>query len=117
MLSTQAGNLDGAFAALADRTRRSILLHLARGEATVTELARPLPMSQPAVSQHIKVLVDAGLITQRIDGTRRPCRLSQDGLASVDAWLAMMRKALEANYERLDALLAELDSTQEGKEA
>lgn len=116
MFSAHVTDLDGAFAALADPTRRSILLRLARGEATVSELARPLPISQPAVSQHVKVLVQAGLIAQRVDGTRRPCRLSREGLAEVDAWLAMLRKALEANYERLDALLAEIDSTQQGKE-
>jgi DNA-binding transcriptional ArsR family regulator len=110
------GNLDVAFAALADPTRRSILLRLAQGEATVTEIARPLPMSQPAVSQHVRVLVDAGLVRQRIDGTRRPCRLSGQGLASVDAWLAMLRKSLEANYDRLDALLAETASPQQGKD-
>jgi DNA-binding transcriptional ArsR family regulator len=101
-------NLDTAFAALADPTRRAILARLAQGEATVLELAMPFAMSQPAVSRHLKVLEGAGLIARRIDGTKRPCRLAPDGLAAVDAWLHELRKALEANYARLDAVLADL---------
>jgi DNA-binding transcriptional ArsR family regulator len=97
--------LDSAFAALADPTRRAILARLAQGEATVLELARPFAMSQPAVSRHIKVLSDAGLIVQRIEGAKRPCRLAPDAVAEVDAWLAMLRTALSANYDRLDGLL------------
>ena len=107
--------LDAAFSALADPTRRAILARLALGEAGVMELAEPFEISQPAVSRHLKVLEDAGLITRRVDGTRRPCRLSQEGLASMERWLEMLRKALETNYERLDSVLAEL-APQEGKE-
>ena len=106
--------LDAVFAALADPTRRAILARLARGEATITELAKPLPVSQPAVSQHIKLLVEAGMVRQRVDGARRPCRLSGEGLGAADQWLAMLRKGLEANYDRLDALLSKMDSTEEG---
>lgn len=83
------------------------------------ELAAPFDMSQPAVSRHIRVLSDAGLISQRIDGTRRPCRLEAGAIAEVDRWLAMLRKALTANYDRLDALLADMDEaekTSTGKE-
>ena len=108
-------NLDAAFSAMADPTRRAILARLAHGEATVMELAAPFDMSQPAVSRHIKVLSDAGLILQRVDGTRRPCRLAPEALSDVDRWLAMLRQALSANYDRLDALLAGMDSTGKDK--
>ena len=108
-------NLDTAFAALADPTRRAILARLALGEATVMELAKPFAMSQPAVSRHVKVLSDAGLIMQRVDGTKRPCRLAPGAIDEIDRWLAMLRQALERNYDRLDAVLAELDE-EEGKD-
>jgi DNA-binding transcriptional ArsR family regulator len=100
-------NLDSAFSALSDPTRRAILARLALGEATVMELAKPFAMTQPAVSRHLRVLESAGLIVRRSEGTRRPCRLARPALQSVDAWLDMLRVALEKNYERLDALLAE----------
>jgi DNA-binding transcriptional ArsR family regulator len=105
--AAQPLKLDSAFAALADPTRRAILVRLTHGEATITELARRLPVSQPAVSQHVKVLVEAGMVAQRVDGARRPCRLASDGVGEVDQWLSLLRKALEANYDRLDTLLAE----------
>ncbi|HET8650105.1 MAG TPA: metalloregulator ArsR/SmtB family transcription factor, partial [Gemmatimonadales bacterium] len=98
--------LDAAFAALADPTRRAILARLARGEATVKELAEPFEMSQPAISQHLKVLEDAGLVTQRVEGTRRPRRLARAGVEAMDQWLEMLRQALEQNYDRLDQVLA-----------
>jgi DNA-binding transcriptional ArsR family regulator len=98
--------LDAAFAALADPTRRAILSRLALGEATVSELAKPFAMTQPAISQHLKVLEDAGLILQRVDGARRPRRLAKAGIDAMDKWLAMLRKALEKNYDRLDDVLA-----------
>ena len=94
-------NLDAAFSALADPTRRAILARLASGEATVMELAEPFEMTQPAISRHLKVLEGAGLITRRIQGTRRPCRLAPDGVAEIDQWLAMLRDALAKNYDRL----------------
>jgi DNA-binding transcriptional ArsR family regulator len=99
-------SLDATLAALSDPTRRAILARLAEGEATVNELAEPFPISQPAISRHIKVLADAGLITQRVDGTRRPCRLAPQGLSELYEYLAMLRKVLEQNYQRLDRLLA-----------
>lgn len=107
--------LDAAFSALADPTRRAILARLALGEATVMELARPFDMSQPAVSRHIRVLSDAGLITQRVDGTRRPCKLAPEALSEIDRWLAMLREALARNYDRLDALLTEMTNSSEEK--
>lgn len=108
-------NLDASFAALADPTRRAILARLALGEATVNELAEPFEMTQPAISQHLKVLEQAGLIMQRVDGTRRPRRLSRSGIDAMDQWLAMLRKALEKNYERLDAVLAAMEPHTKGK--
>jgi len=106
--------LDAAFSALADPTRRAILARLAQGEATVMELAEPFEMTQPAISQHLKVLEDAGLIVRRIEGTRRPRRLAHAGIEAMDQWLAMLRKALEKNYDRLDAVLAGMEKNRKG---
>ena len=103
-------NLNAAFAALADPTRRAILARLASGEATVMELAQPFEMTQPAISQHLKVLEEAGLIVTRVQGTKRPRRLAKAGIAAMDQWLAMLRKALERNYDRLDQVLAAMES-------
>lgn len=102
-------NLDAAFAALADPTRRAILARLAKGESTVMELAEPFEMTQPAISQHLKVLEDAGLVASRVEGTRRPRRLAKAGIEAMDQWLAMLKKALEKNYDRLDEVLASME--------
>ena len=99
--------LDTTFSALADPTRRAILSRLAVGEATVMELAQPFTMSQPAISRHLRVLEEAGLITRRIEGAKRPCRLATGGIVEVEQWLGLLRTALEANYARLDEVLAE----------
>jgi DNA-binding transcriptional ArsR family regulator len=99
-------NLDAAFAALADPTRRAILARLAQGEATVMELAAPFDMTQPAVSRHLKVLEGAGLIVRRAEGTKRPSRLAPAAIDEIDQWLGMLREALAKNYERLDGVLA-----------
>jgi DNA-binding transcriptional ArsR family regulator len=101
-----AAALDAAFAALADPTRRAILLRLVEGEATVNELAEPFAISQPAISRHLKVLEGAGLIVRRIEGARRPCALAPGALDELDAYLAKLRDAMETNYSRLDQLLA-----------
>ena len=103
-------DLNTSFAALADPTRRAILARLASGEATVNELAEPFDMTQPAISQHLKVLEKAGLIVTRVDGTKRPRRLAKAGIEAMDQWLAMLRKALEKNYDRLDGVLAAMQS-------
>ena len=102
-------NLDAAFSAIADPTRRALLARLAKGEATVMELAEPFEMTQPAISQHLKVLEDAGLIVRRVDGAKRPRRLASAGIEAMDQWLAMLRKALEQNYDRLDQVLAGME--------
>src|SRR5271169_3869571 len=101
-------NLDAAFSALADPTRRAILARLTRGEATVMELVKPFDMTQPAISRHLKVLEGAGLIVRRAEGTRRHCRLAKLGVEAVDGWLEMLRIALSRNYDRLDDVLAEM---------
>jgi DNA-binding transcriptional ArsR family regulator len=102
-------NLDAAFSALADPTRRAILARLAVGETTVMQLAAPFAMSQPAISRHLKVLEGAGLIVRRVDGTKRPCRLAPTAIAEIDQWLAMLRTALAQNYDRLDEVLAGME--------
>src|SRR5215475_3759208 len=109
LLMSRTLNLDTAFAAMADPTRRAILARLAKGEATVMELAEPFAMTQPAVSQHLKVLEGAGLVVSRVDGARRPRRLAAAGIDAMDQWLAMLRRGMEKSYERLDAVLASME--------
>lgn len=99
-------SLDATLVALSDPTRRAILARLAGGEATVNELAEPFTLSQPAISRHVKVLAEAGLILQRVEGAKRPCRLAPGAMSELDEYLGMLRKALERNYGRLDRLLA-----------
>ncbi|WP_341719691.1 metalloregulator ArsR/SmtB family transcription factor [Micromonospora sp. FIMYZ51] len=101
-------DLDATFAALADPTRRAILARLATGDATVTELAAPFAMSQPAISKHLRVLERAGLISRSRVAQRRPCRLEADPLREATAWLAAYRDHWAERYQRLDALLDEL---------
>jgi DNA-binding transcriptional ArsR family regulator len=105
--------LGASFAALSDPTRRAILSRLALGEATVLELAKPFQMTQPAISRHLKVLEVAGLIEQRVDGTRRPRRLAKPALDNIDQYLNVLRRALATNYDRLDQVLADMDSNPE----
>lgn len=108
--------LDATFAALANPTRRAILARLAAGDATVTELAEPFAMSQPAISKHLKVLEHAGLISRGRDAQRRPCRLEAKRLAEATGWLESYRKFWEGNYERLDALLDDLKNQKTQRE-
>ena len=100
--------LDTTFAALADPTRRAILARLASGEASVTELAAPFEMTQPAISKHLKVLERAGLISRGLDAQRRPRKLEAAPLAEATQWLEDYRQFWEAAYEQLDSLLDEL---------
>jgi DNA-binding transcriptional ArsR family regulator len=115
LYNTLLMNIDAAFSALADPTRRGILARLAKGEATVMQLAEPFEMTQPAISQHLKVLEDAGLIVRRVEGTKRPRRLAKAGIEAIDQWLAMLRKALQKNYERLDEVLATMEPHKKGE--
>jgi len=100
-----SAQLDATFAALADPTRRAILARLIDGEASVTELARPFAMSQPAISKHLKVLERAGLVSRGRDASRRPVRVEIQPLKAATDWLEEYRRVWEANYARLDALL------------
>jgi DNA-binding transcriptional ArsR family regulator len=103
-----SARLDATFLALADPTRRAILARLALGEASVMELAAPFTMSQPAISKHLKVLERAGLVRVGQDAQRRPRRLYGEALQAASVWIEKCRAEWEANYQRLDRLLAEL---------
>ncbi len=108
-------NLDATFAALADPTRRAILARLALGEATVMELAAPFAISQPAISKHLKVLEQAGLISTGQDKQRRPRRIEPTALEAANVWLERLRDDWEENYKRLDKLLEKLQQDSEKK--
>ena len=103
-------NLDSKFAALADPTRRAILARLLDGPAAVGALSEPFDISAPAVSRHIKVLEQAGLITRTVQGQSRICALAPGALDGIEDYLAPLRHALAANYARLDALLDDLQN-------
>jgi DNA-binding transcriptional ArsR family regulator len=100
--------LDATFAALADPTRRAIIARLAKGEASVMELAEPFAMSQPAISKHLKVLERAGLISRGRDAQRRPCRLEGAPLADVNKWVGRFREFWEESFDALDDVLEDL---------
>src|SRR5512147_3257212 len=101
-------NLDLAFAALADPSRRAILSRLAAGEATVTELAAPFDISLPAISRHLKVLEQAGLISRGRDAQWRPCRLEAAPLGEIAGWVERYRRFWDKSFDRMDAYLAEI---------
>ena len=107
-------NLDAIFSALADPTRRAILTRLATGTATVNELAAPFQMSQPAVSKHLKVLEQAGLIERAIDKQRRPAKLCAKPMAAAVSWLEEFKQFWSSSFDQLDDLLDELKSTDKG---
>ena len=107
---TPVVNLDSAFSALADPTRRAILARLAEGEATVMELAEPFEMSMPAISKHLKVLERAGLIARGREAQWRPCRLEASPLKDVSDWVEHYRRFWEQSFDRLDDYLLELKS-------
>jgi DNA-binding transcriptional ArsR family regulator len=105
--------LSRVFAALADPTRRDIVARLAVGDATVSELARPYDVSVQAVSKHLKVLTDAGLVSQRKDAQRRPCHLEAEVFDLATKWIERYRQAAEERFERLDEVLAAMDDDEE----
>lgn len=102
--------LSVTFAALADPTRRAILAHLAKGEASVTELAQPFEMSLPAISKHLKVLERAGLITRSREAQWRPCRLEAEPLKDAADWIESYRQFWEQSFDRLDDYLQKLQA-------
>ena len=107
-----ANDLDATFAALADPTRRAILARLAKGEASVMELAEPFEMSQPAISKHLKVLERAGLVSRGRDAQRRPCRLEAAPLRGIHEWTERYREFWEETFEALDAVLEDLKKSE-----
>jgi DNA-binding transcriptional ArsR family regulator len=107
-------DLDVAFAALGDRTRLAILARLARGEASVGELAEPFELTHQAVSRHIGILRRCGLINQRIDGQRRPCRLNGERMRELSGWITEQQREWESRLDRLDVHLASLQENQSG---
>lgn len=110
---TAPTGLDATFAALADPTRRAILARLTVGEASVTEIAGPFAMSQPAISKHLKVLERAGLVSRSREAQRRPCRIQAAPLAEASSWLGTYRQFWEASFNRLDDYLQELQTAEE----
>ncbi len=100
--------LSATFSALADPTRRAILARLATGEATVNELAEPFAISLPAISRHLKVLEQAGLISRGREAQWRPCRIETAALERVDGWVERYRKLWQRDFDRMDAYLSEL---------
>jgi DNA-binding transcriptional ArsR family regulator len=113
----QVDQLSQVFGALADPTRRAILLRLADGDLPVRELATPFPMSQPAVSRHLKVLEGAGLISRTRRATSRLSHLEADPLREATEWLARYQALWDERFEQLDELLASLQrSNEEGKD-
>ena len=108
--------LDRAFTALGDPVRRAIVARLSRGEATVNELAELFPITKQAVSRHIGVLEDAGLITRTRDGQRRPCHLDPAALERLTSWIDGYRLAAESRFRKLDAVLESLESLESLKE-
>jgi DNA-binding transcriptional ArsR family regulator len=108
MTTRMDDRLDAAFAALADPTRRAIVSRLARGDATVTELAAPFAMSLPGISKHLKVLERSGLITRRREAQFRPCHLEADALDRTLEWITTNRQVWDERFDKLDGLLADL---------
>jgi DNA-binding transcriptional ArsR family regulator len=111
----QADRLTATFSALADPTRRAILVRLASGEATVTQLAKPFAMSQPAISKHLKVLEKARLISRGRDAQWRPCRLEVRPLKEVADWVERYRRQWEERFEQLDEYLIELQQKEKSR--
>ncbi|MGK0173561.1 MAG: DNA-binding transcriptional ArsR family regulator [Gammaproteobacteria bacterium] len=110
-----SANLDAVFAALADPTRRAILSRLLEGQASVTELAAPFQMSQPAVSKHLKVLERAGLIERDIDEQRRPARLRAQTMSAVIDWLGEFEDFWGTSFDQLDDVLLDLQQSEAEK--
>jgi DNA-binding transcriptional ArsR family regulator len=116
-MGAAADRLSTTFSALADPTRRAILARLAKGGASVTELAKPFDMTLPAISKHLKVLERAGLIARGREAQWRPCALEAGPLKEVDAWVERYRRHWEESFDRLDEYLKELQQKKESKNA
>jgi DNA-binding transcriptional ArsR family regulator len=99
-------DLDAAFAALGDRTRRAIVARLTRSEATVGELAEPFDVTHQAISRHVGILRRCGLIDQRVDGQRRPCRLNVERMQALSGWITEQQLEWESRLDQLEDHLA-----------
>jgi len=108
-------NLDAIFSALADPTRRAILVRLAEGEASVGEIAAPFSMSQPAISKHLKVLERAGLIVRGVDEQRRPAKLQADAMGVAVEWLAEFEQFWDGSFDQLDSVLMQMKKSERGE--
>ena len=108
-MANQSAALDRVFAALADPTRRGMVARLAKGPASVSELAKPFSISLPSVVQHLKVLEDSGLVSSQKSGRVRTCRIEQPKLDAAQAWLAEQRAMWEARFDRMEAILKEIE--------
>ena len=108
---------DARFAALADATRRAIVARLARGEATVGELAAPFAVTQQAISRHVRVLRDCGLVEQRVDGARRPCRLNVARMSELGDWISAQQREWEGRLSKLDEHVTAHGLTDDGDRA
>lgn len=117
MKTADDDSLSRTFAALADPTRRAILARLAKGEATVTELATPFQLSLPAVSKHLRVLQRAGLIEQGRQAQWRPCRLNPEPLRDAADWVGQYRRHWEASFDRLDEYLRQIQAEPAGSQS
>ena len=111
MSSMTPDRLDAAFMALADPTRRAIVARLARGDATVTELAEPFSISMPAISKHLKVLERSGLITRSRQAQTRPCHLEREPLDAALDWIETSRRAWNARFDKLEAHLRTIQTS------
>lgn len=109
---TESHHLDAVFAALADPTRRAILSRLAGGEASVNEIAAPFRISQPAISRHLKVLEQAGLVERQVDRQRRPARLKAEPMRGAVQWLEEFQVFWSSSFDQLDDLLDDLKKTE-----
>lgn len=107
--------LTRTFTALSDPTRRAILAKLSRGEATVKELAKPFDISAPAITKHLKVLENAGLISRGREAQWRPCRIEAEALKEASDWIGEYRKFWEASFDRLDAYLKTMTAKKKEK--
>ena len=115
-MQTTSDPLSTTFQALADPTRRAILARLALGEASVSDLAEPFEISLPAVSRHLKVLEQAGLVSRTREAQWRPCQLNAGPLKDAAGWIDHYRRFWDASFERMDAYLAELQANKEAKD-
>jgi len=113
---TTPTSLDAVFSALADPTRRAILKRLSHSEASVSELAEPFEISQPAVSKHLKVLTNAGLISRSVDKQKRIARLDAAPMADAMSWLGEFREFWSSNFDQLEALLKELQTQKDNEQ-